>query len=117
MDWWDVMTKEEKKMLKSLQDKEKKEESYKSKKSARGLTDKVFIAVAVFTVAAFIYSALLMWVTKDTSGLAYFIPAVAGFGTIVLTSIVAKNTVEKKYQFGDKGSEVQLNENRYEEEV
>ena len=42
-----------------------------------------------------------MWVTKDTSGLAYFIPSVAGFGTIVLTAIVAKNTTEKKYQFGN----------------
>ena len=104
-------------ILKMAKEIEKKKASNKAKSKKRGLTDKVFIAVAVFTVAAFIYSALLMWVTKDTSGLAYFIPAVAGFGTIVLTSIVAKNTVEKKYQFGDKGSEVQLNENRYEEEA
>lgn len=78
-----------------------KAEEIKKAKNKRGLTDKVFIAVAVFTVAAFIFSATLMWVTKDTSGLAYFIPSVAGFGTIVLTAIVAKNTTEKKYQFGN----------------
>lgn len=76
-------------------------EEIKKAKKKRGLTDKIFIAVAVFTVAAFIFSAGLMWVTKDTSGLAYFIPSVAGFGTIVLTAIVAKNTTEKKYQFGN----------------
>lgn len=78
-----------------------KAEEIKKAKKKRGLTDKIFIAVAVFTVAAFIFSAMLMWVTKDTSGLAYFIPSVAGFGTIVLTAIVAKNTTEKKYQFGN----------------
>lgn len=78
---------------------EKAEEIKKAKKK-RGLTDRVFIAVAVFTVAAFIFSAVLMWVTKDTSGLAYFIPSIAGFGTIVLTAIVAKNANDKKYQFG-----------------
>lgn len=79
---------------------EKAEEIRKAKKK-RGLTDKIFIAVAVFTVAAFVFSAVLMWVTKDTSGLAYFIPSVAGFGTIVLTAIVAKNANDKKYQFGN----------------
>lgn len=79
---------------------EKAEEIRRSKKK-RGLTDRVFIAVAVFTVAAFIFSAMLMWVTKDTSGLAYFIPSIAGFGTIVLTAIVAKNANDKKYQFGN----------------
>lgn len=78
----------------------KKAEEIKKAKKKRGLTDRVFIAVAVFTVAAFIFSAVLMWVTKDTSGLAYFIPSVAGFGTIVLTAIVAKNANDKKYQFG-----------------
>lgn len=79
---------------------EKAEEIRRSKKK-RGLTDRVFIAVAVFTVASFIFSAVLMWVTKDTSGLAYFIPSIAGFGTIVLTAIVAKNANDKKYQFGN----------------
>lgn len=78
-----------------------KAEAIKKGKKKRGLTDKIFIAVAVFTVAAFIFSAVLMWVTKDTSGLAYFIPSVAGFGTIVLTAIVAKNANDKKYQFGN----------------
>lgn len=78
-----------------------KAEAIKKAKKKRGLTDKIFIAVAVFTVAAFIFSAVLMWVTKDTSGLAYFIPSVAGFGTIVLTAIVAKNANDKKYQFGN----------------
>ncbi len=78
-----------------------KAEEIKKAKKKRGLTDKIFIAVAVFTVAAFIFSAVLMWVTKDTSGLAYFIPSVAGFGTIVLTAIVAKNANDKKYQFGN----------------
>lgn len=76
-------------------------EEIKKAKKKRGLTDKIFIAVAVFTVAAFIFAAALMWVTKDTSGLAYFIPSVAGFGTIVLTAIVAKNANDKKYQFGN----------------
>lgn len=91
---------------------EKAEEIRKAKKK-RGLTDRVFIAVAVFTVAAFIFSAVLMWVTKDTSGLAYFIPSIAGFGTIVLTAIVAKNANDKKYQFGNKEvSERQEEDNR-----
>lgn len=68
--------------------------SKKKRKAKRGLTDKLFIAVAVFTVTAFIYSAVLMWVTKDTSGLAYFLPASAGFGTIVMTAIIDKNKKE-----------------------
>ena len=109
------MTSEEKEMLKKLQKKARNEENERSKK--RGLTDKIFIAVAVFTVAAFIYAAMLMWKTEDTSGLAYFIPSVAGFGTIVLTAIVAKNTVEKKIQFGNQDQVVNLNKSRYEEEA
>lgn len=100
------MTREEKKIIEQAKAIQKKEASRKEARNKRGLTDKIFIAVSVFTVAAFIFSAALMWVTKDTSGLAYFIPSVAGFGTIVLTAIVTKNTVEKRYQFGNDNSEV-----------
>lgn len=48
-----------------------------------------------------------MWVTKDISGLAYFIPSIAGFGTIVLTAIINKNKQENinKYSIPDRVEE------------
>lgn len=106
------MSEEEKRTLKELQRKAEQEEKDK-KKIKRGLTDKVSIAVAVLTVAAFIFSALLMWKTNDTSALPQFIISAAGFGTIVLSAAIAKNTYEKKIQFGSE--EIHLNENRYDE--
>lgn len=71
------------------------------KNNKRGLTDKISIAVAVFVVLSFLFAAALMWKTGDTSGLAYFLPSVAGFGTIVLTSIVNKNKREKELMYSN----------------
>ena len=78
-----------------------KAEEIKKAKKKRGLTDKISIAVAIFVVAAFIFAAALMWVTKNTDRLDTFIISASGFGTIVLTAIVAKNANDKKYQFGN----------------
>ena len=78
-----------------------KAEEIKQAKRKRGLTDKISVAVAVFVVAAFIFAAALMWVTKNTDRLDTFIISASGFGTIVLTAIVAKNANDKKYQFGN----------------
>lgn len=85
---------------------------YKQKKK-RGLTDKISILIAILTISAFIYAAVLMWHTRDTSALPQFIISSAGFGTIVLTAAISKNAYEKKLQFGPQESF--LNDDRYNE--
>lgn len=84
---------EEEKLIKRIMAEVRKEERQKAKKK-RGLTDKIFIWVFLLGFQGFFFSEALMWKTNDTTGLAYFLPALAGVVTIVLTAIVEKNKRE-----------------------
>lgn len=45
-------------------------------KKKREFSKKIFIGVSILTFSVTLFSCVLMWITKDTSGLAYLIPAV-----------------------------------------
>lgn len=50
----------------------------KKKKQKVEFSKLIFIGVTIATVIVTIFSLILMWVTKDTSALAYLIPAIYG---------------------------------------
>lgn len=50
----------------------------KTNKKKLGFTNKMFLAVVIFTIIITMFSCALMWHTRDTSGLAYLIPSVFG---------------------------------------
>ncbi|MPN16591.1 hypothetical protein SDC9_163936 [bioreactor metagenome] len=54
----------------------------KKHKEKKEFSKKIFIGVSMLTVSITLYACVLMWITKDTGGLAYLIPAVfAEFAT------------------------------------
>ena len=72
----------------------------------------IFVYIAIMFTIVIIFTMILMWVTKDTSAVAYLIPAVGGLmaTTVGFYSWKAKAENVLKIQQSSSSSEVDVNE-------
>ena len=72
----------------------------------------IFVYIAIMFTIVIIFTMILMWVTKDTSAVAYLIPAVGGLmaTTVGFYSWKAKAENVLKIQQSSSSSEVNVNE-------
>lgn len=72
----------------------------------------IFVYIAIMFTIVIIFTMILMWVTKDTSAVAYLIPAVGGLmaTTVGFYSWKAKAENVLKIQQNSSSSEVDVNE-------